>query len=44
LVDSSTGLVLQQYPDEARLRSRAYQRALDAAKLTHTPAQISQKA
>lgn len=44
LVDSSTGLVLQQYPDEARLRSRAYQRALDAAKLTHTPAQISQTA
>ena len=42
LVDSSTRLVLQQYPDEARLRSRAYQRALDAAKLTHTPVRISQ--
>src|SRR3954468_20885250 len=32
VVDSTTRLVLQQYPDEARLRSRAYQRALDAAK------------
>jgi hypothetical protein len=42
LVDSSTRLVLQQYPDEARLRSRAYQRALDAAKLTHTPVRVSQ--
>jgi hypothetical protein len=44
LVDSNTRLVLQQYPDEARLRSRAYQRALDAAKLTHTPAKLSQTA
>jgi hypothetical protein len=44
LVDSSTRLVLQQYPDEARLRSRAYQRALDAAKLTHTPVRLSQTA
>jgi hypothetical protein len=44
LVDSSTRLVLQQYPDEARLRSRAYQRALDTAKLNHTPVKISQTA
>jgi hypothetical protein len=44
LVDSSTRLVLQQYPDEARLRSRAYQRALDAAKLNHTPVKVSQTA
>jgi|SRR5947209_7461217 len=44
LVDSRTRVVLQQYPDEARLRSRAYQRALDAAKSTHVPAKISQTA
>jgi hypothetical protein len=44
LVDSSTKLVLQQYPDEAQLRSRAYQRALDSAKLTHTALKLSQTA
>ena len=44
VVDSSTKLVLQQDPDEARLRSRAYQRALDEAKLTHTALKLSQTA
>jgi hypothetical protein len=44
LVDSRTRVVLQQYPDEARLRSRAYQRSLDAAKLPHAPAKVSQTA
>ncbi len=44
LVDSRTSLVLQQYPDEARLRSRAYQRALDEAKLTHEPVKFNQTA
>jgi hypothetical protein len=44
VIDSNTRVVLQQYPDEARLRSRAYQRALDAAKLTHTSVKVSQTA
>ncbi len=44
VVDSRTRLVLEQYPDEARLRSRAYQRALDEAKLTPTPNRFIQTA
>jgi hypothetical protein len=31
-VDTVTNQVISQYPDEARLRTRAYFRALDAAK------------
>jgi hypothetical protein len=30
-VDSRSGLVVRQFPDEARLRTRAYLRALDIA-------------
>ena len=32
-VDTATNQVVSQYPDESRLRARAYFRALDAAKL-----------
>jgi hypothetical protein len=32
VVDNRTSLVVKQYPDEARLRSRAYLRSLDEAK------------
>jgi hypothetical protein len=32
-VDTVTNQVINQYPDEARLRTRAYFRALDASKL-----------
>jgi hypothetical protein len=31
-VDNTTSLVVRQYPDEARLRSRAYLRAMDIAR------------
>jgi hypothetical protein len=31
-VDSRTSLVVRQYPDEARLRARAYLRAMDMAR------------
>ena len=31
-VDSATSLVIRQYPDEARLRARAYLRAMDIAR------------
>ncbi|CAN5483838.1 hypothetical protein BH10PSE11_BH10PSE11_22790 [soil metagenome] len=31
-VDSATSLVVRQYPDEARLRARAYLRAMDIAR------------
>ena len=31
-VDSRTSLVVRQYPDEARLRARAYLRAMDIAR------------
>ena len=31
-VDNRTSLVVRQFPDEARLRARAYLRALDAAR------------
>jgi hypothetical protein len=34
VVDNRTSLVVRQFPDEARLRSRAYQRAQDEAKPT----------
>lgn len=33
VVDTATNQVVSQYPDEARLRARAYFRTLDAAKL-----------
>ncbi len=33
VVDSRTSLVVRQFPDEALLRSRAYARALDDARL-----------
>lgn len=33
LIDSRTSLVIRQFPDEALLRSRAYARALDDARL-----------
>jgi hypothetical protein len=33
-VDSATNQVINQYPDQSRLRARAYFRALDAAKLS----------
>jgi len=32
VVDSRTSLVVRQFPDEARLRARAYSRALDIAR------------
>jgi hypothetical protein len=41
LVDSRTSAVVEQFPDEARLRLRAYQRALDEAKQNHTPVQFN---
>lgn len=34
VVDSRTSLVIRQFPDEALLRSRAYGRALEDARLT----------
>jgi hypothetical protein len=34
-VDSSTNMVISQFPDEGRLRARAYLRAQDQAKLDH---------
>ena len=35
-VDSRTSLVVRQYPDEARLRARAYLRAMDIAREDNT--------
>jgi hypothetical protein len=32
VVDNRTSLVVRQFPDEARLRARAYLRALDIAR------------
>lgn len=34
-VDSRSGVVISQYPDESRLRTRAYLRAQDEAKRDH---------
>lgn len=34
-VDSRSGVVINQFPDEARLRTRAYLRAQDEAKRDH---------
>ncbi|MEW6643603.1 MAG: hypothetical protein AB1586_24045 [Pseudomonadota bacterium] len=44
VVDNRTSLVVRQYPDEARLRARAYLRAEDEAKRTHTRAKLDQTA
>jgi hypothetical protein len=35
VVDAATNEVVSQYPDQSRLRARAYFRALDAAKLAN---------
>jgi len=35
-VDTATNQVVNQYPDQSRLRARAYFRALDAAKFSKT--------
>ena len=44
VVDNRTSLVVRQYPEEARLRARAYLRAEDEAKRTHTRVKLDQTA
>jgi uncharacterized FlaG/YvyC family protein len=44
VVDNRTSLVVRQFPDEARLRARAYLRAQDAAKREHAWTKLDQKA
>jgi len=44
VVDNRTSLVVRQYPEEARLRARAYLRAEDEAKRTHTRVRLDQTA
>ena len=39
VIDAETRLVIKQFPDEALLRSRAYARALDDARLQRRPFQ-----
>lgn len=43
VVDNRTGLVIRQYPDEARLRARAYYRQLDDTK-SQTKSRLDQRA
>jgi hypothetical protein len=44
VIDSRTSLVVSQYPDEVRLRARAYLRSLDEAKLQSSRIKLDQKA
>ena len=44
VVDNRTSLVVRQFPDEARLRARAYLRAQDAAKREHAWTKLDQTA
>lgn len=43
IVDNRTGLVIRQYPDEARLRARAYYRQIEDGKM-QTKAKLDQRA
>jgi uncharacterized FlaG/YvyC family protein len=44
VVDNRTSLVVRQFPDESRLRLRAYLRAMDEAKRDHTRIKLDQTA
>lgn len=44
VLDNRTSQVVSQYPDEVRLRARAYLRSLDAAKLQKAQMRLDQKA
>ncbi|MGO4714951.1 hypothetical protein [Bradyrhizobium sp. 2TAF24] len=44
VVDNRTSLVVRQYPEETRLRARAYLRAEDEAKRSHTRVKLDQTA
>jgi uncharacterized FlaG/YvyC family protein len=44
VVDNRTSLVVRQFPDEARLRARAYLRAQDEAKRERAQAKLDQTA
>ncbi len=44
VVDERTSQVISQYPDEARLRARAYLRSLDEAKLNKVHVKLDQSA
>ena len=44
VIDNRTSQVLSQYPDEARLRARAYLRSLNEAKLQKAQMKLDQKA
>jgi uncharacterized FlaG/YvyC family protein len=44
VVDNRTSQVVIQYPDEVRLRARAYLRSLDEAKLLKGQIKLDQKA
>jgi len=44
VIDNRTSQVVVQYPDEVRLRARAYLRSLDQAKLTKAQLKFDQRA
>jgi hypothetical protein len=44
VIDERTSEVISQYPDEVRLRARAYFRSLDEAKLNRPPVRLDQHA
>jgi uncharacterized FlaG/YvyC family protein len=44
VVDNRTSLVVRQFPDEARLRARAYLRAQDEAKRERVRTKLDQTA
>jgi hypothetical protein len=44
VLDSRTSQVVSQYPDEVRLRARAYLRSFDEAKLQRAQMKLDQKA
>jgi hypothetical protein len=44
VVDDRTSLVVRQFPDESRLRLRAYLRAMDEAKREHSRIKLDQTA
>lgn len=44
VIDNRTSLVVRQFPDEARLRARAYLRAQDAIKLEHAAIRTDRRA
>lgn len=44
VLDNRTSQVVSQYPDEVRLRARAYLRSLDEAKLQKAQMRLDQKA